>query len=81
MGVESWGRLIFGAFAWIFFGLILWRLGSFVRDLWIRAATMHRIPCTQCQFFTNQTVLKCTVHPDWANTETAIFCRDFHPQD
>jgi hypothetical protein len=41
---------------------------------------MHQIPCTGCQFFTDDYRLKCTVHPSKANTEEAIHCCDFQPK-
>jgi hypothetical protein len=40
---------------------------------------MHEIPCNGCQFFTNDYRLKCTVHPQIANSEAAINCRDYQP--
>ena len=42
-----------------------------------KAKQMHRIPCTKCQFFTNDHRLKCTIKPQVANTEEAIDCRDY----
>jgi RNA polymerase subunit RPABC4/transcription elongation factor Spt4 len=41
---------------------------------------MHQIPCHNCQFFTNNYRLKCTVHPSIANTEEAIDCSDYQPK-
>jgi RNA polymerase subunit RPABC4/transcription elongation factor Spt4 len=38
---------------------------------------MHQIPCANCQFFTRDYHLKCTVHPAQALTEEAIGCGDF----
>lgn len=38
---------------------------------------MHQIPCSNCQFFTNDYRLKCTVNPSVANTERAINCCDY----
>jgi RNA polymerase subunit RPABC4/transcription elongation factor Spt4 len=42
------------------------------------AKTMHQIPCARCRYFTNDHRLKCPVHPQIANTEGAINCRDYH---
>ncbi|WP_235620712.1 hypothetical protein [Halothece sp. PCC 7418] len=44
-----------------------------------RGETMHKIPCTNCQFFTNDHRLKCTIQPLIANTEQAINCQDYTP--
>jgi len=41
---------------------------------------LHSIPCPRCQFFTNDYRLKCTVHPEIANSVTAISCADFSPE-
>lgn len=38
---------------------------------------LHQIPCSKCDFFTNDYRLKCTVHPVKACTEEAINCFDF----
>ncbi|TWH43186.1 hypothetical protein [Dulcicalothrix desertica] len=38
---------------------------------------LHQIPCTNCDFFTNDYRLKCTINPLTACTEEAIGCRDF----
>jgi hypothetical protein len=40
------------------------------------AQEMHKIPCYNCQFFTNNYRLKCTVNPHIASTEAAIGCKD-----
>jgi hypothetical protein len=47
---------------------------------WASVATsqkLHQIPCTNCQFFTGDYRLKCTVQPTIANTEAAITCMDY----
>ncbi|MBE9117175.1 hypothetical protein IQ249_14840 [Lusitaniella coriacea LEGE 07157] len=41
---------------------------------------LHQIPCHECEFFTNDHRLKCTVCPIKAGTEDAIGCLDFQPQ-
>jgi hypothetical protein len=65
-------------FAWVFFPMLGWSLWSAMRDIWARSQEMHKIPCSQCKFFTNDYRLKCTVQPFIANTEGAIDCRDYH---
>jgi len=59
----------------------------FASSLWIAARNsfstakqMHQIPCANCQFFTNNYRLKCTVHPSTASTEEAIDCSDYQPK-
>lgn len=41
---------------------------------------LHQIPCADCDFFTNNYRLKCTVRPCVACTEDAIGCTDFEPK-
>ncbi len=38
---------------------------------------LHKIPCSDCDFFTNDYRLKCTIHPYKACSEEAIGCIDF----
>ncbi len=56
-----------------------WTIVSAIVEALNRAKQMHRIPCTNCRFFTNDYRLKCTVHPHSANTEKAIDCSDYRP--
>jgi hypothetical protein len=65
------------AIAWIFAMTLGWTLWSAVRDTAARTRQMHQIPCANCQFFTNDYRLKCTVKPTVANTEEAIDCSDY----
>lgn len=38
---------------------------------------LHDVPCSGCDFFTNDYRLKCTIHPYKACSEEAIGCIDF----
>lgn len=58
-------------------GLSLW---AFLREAILVSQRLHQIPCSHCQFCTNNPVLKCTVHPQAALTEQAIHCPDFYPE-
>lgn len=42
---------------------------------------LHRIPCSNCIFFTGNYYLQCPGHPDKALTEEAINCADYYPSD
>ncbi len=63
--------------AWALIGLILQTLYLAIGDAIATTKTLHQIPCTNCQFFTGNYYLKCTVHPNSALTDRAINCRDF----
>lgn len=66
--------------AWGFVILMVVNIWAFVRDSVARAKQMHQIPCANCQFFTGDYHLKCTVHPSRALSEAAIGCQDFEPK-
>ncbi|PZV07476.1 MAG: hypothetical protein DCF32_07215 [Leptolyngbya sp.] len=63
--------------AWGLIGLTAWNLVTVVRDGVDRATVMHKIPCADCRYFTNDHRLKCPVHPQIALSELAIDCNDF----
>ncbi|MFQ4145608.1 hypothetical protein [Chlorogloeopsis sp. ULAP02] len=63
--------------AWALIILVAWSLWSATRDSVKIAKQMHQIPCSSCQYFTDDYRLKCTVHPCIANTEEAINCLDY----
>jgi hypothetical protein len=65
--VCAWGLIIIAA----------WSLWNTARDTVKTAKRMHQIPCANCQYFTGNHRLKCTVNPSLANTEDAIHCLDY----
>ncbi|MBE9138404.1 hypothetical protein IQ254_14605 [Nodosilinea sp. LEGE 07088] len=62
---------------WTVLGLIGWTVWVTLRDTIIYAADLHAIPCSRCQFFSDNPQLKCTIHPHIAMTEAAVNCADF----
>ncbi|WP_347242171.1 hypothetical protein [Nostoc sp. FACHB-892] len=66
--------------AWTVTILVVLNLWTAARDSVSTAKQMHQIPCTGCQFFTDNYRLKCTVRPSIANTEEAIHCLDYQPK-
>ena len=65
--VVAWGLII----------LIFLNIWTAAKDTVKTAKTMHQIPCHNCQFFTNNYRLKCTINPYIAHTEEAINCKDY----
>ncbi len=65
--VIAWMTLLFG----------LWSVWSALWDGFRRAQQMHQIPCSDCQYFSGNYLLKCPLHPKEALSEDAIGCRDF----
>ncbi|MEH2438647.1 MAG: hypothetical protein V7K25_31395 [Nostoc sp.] len=66
--------------AWTVTILAVLSLWTAARDSVTTAKQMHQIPCSGCQFFTDNYRLKCTVRPSIANTEEAIHCLDYQPK-
>ncbi len=66
--------------AWTLITLFAWSIFSAVRDGVATTQKMHQIPCSDCQFFTGDYRLKCTVRPSIANTEAALECCDYQPK-
>ncbi|MEL6456732.1 MAG: hypothetical protein AAFY21_03780 [Cyanobacteria bacterium J06641_2] len=66
--------------AWSLIILVGWSMWSAAKDGIETAQQMHQIPCTGCQYFTDDYRLKCTVNPSIANTEEAIECMDYQPK-
>lgn len=63
--------------AWGLVGLMAWNTISAIRDGLSQATVMHKVPCAECRFFTNDYRLKCPIHPRNALSESAINCSDF----
>jgi hypothetical protein len=62
---------------WLLMALFAWSVWLAVRDGVKRLRMLHQIPCSHCQYFTQQYCLKCTVHPVTAFSEDAIACPDY----
>ena len=63
--------------AWTLTIIFAWSLWTTIRDSVSTSKRMHQIPCPDCQFFTGDYRLKCTVQPSIANSEDAITCSDY----
>ena len=68
---------IYFVIAWTTIIIVFLNLWTATKDTIKTAQEMHKIPCHNCQFFTNNHRLKCTVNPYVANTEAAIGCQDY----
>lgn len=66
----AWGLMLM-------LGLSLW---TTVRDSVTTSKRLHQIPCPDCQYFTGDYRLKCTVQPSIASSEDAIDCLDYQPK-
>lgn len=50
------------------------------RDAKFKLLHAHKVPCQQCQFYTNNPYLKCAVRPTTAMTKQAADCSDYQTQ-
>jgi hypothetical protein len=57
--------------------LVLWTIWSATQEAVKTGKRLHQIPCANCQYFTGNYHLKCTLHPKAALTEEAINCLDY----
>ncbi len=67
--------------AWVFILMLGSSVIAMVVDVINRAKKMHKIPCSDCQYFTNDYRLKCPVNPFQASTEEAINCQDYQMRE
>ncbi len=67
--------------AWVFILVLSSSVIAMIVDVIKRAKKMHKIPCSNCQYFTNDYRLKCPVNPFQASTEAAINCQDYHKRE
>lgn len=69
--------VIFAVCAWSLIVLTIFSLWQTLQAGIKHVQKLHQIPCANCEYFTNDYRLKCTVNPIQACTEEAICCRDF----
>ncbi|MBD2006870.1 MULTISPECIES: hypothetical protein [Cyanophyceae] len=65
--------------AWMMTILVVWNISSAIAQGVSKTKRLHSIPCANCQYFTGDYRLKCTVKPSDALTEEAINCSDYCP--
>lgn len=68
--------------SWTVLFLMLSKVGTVARnEIFVSVKRLHRLPCRNCQFFTNNAYLKCAVNPTLVLTEKAFDCSDYSPKD
>ncbi len=58
---------------------LIWSAKNTFQEGIKRLKRLHQIPCSRCNYFTNDYRLKCTINPTNALLEDAIGCLDFEP--
>jgi hypothetical protein len=67
---------------WTILFLMLSKIGIAARDeIFFTIKRFQKVPCRNCQYFTNNPYLKCAVNPGAALTEEALKCSDYKPSD
>jgi hypothetical protein len=66
--------------SWTVLFLMLSKIGTAARnEILVSIKRLHQVPCRNCQFFSNNTYLKCAVNPSTVLTEQAFNCSDYLP--
>lgn len=67
-------------FSWIIFFLTLRKIRrSLDNKIVFKINTIHKVPCKNCQFYSNNNYLKCAVQPSLVLTEEAKNCSEYSP--
>ena len=60
--------------------LMLSKIGIAARDeIFFTIKRFQKVPCRNCQYFSNNPYLKCAVNPDAVLTEEALKCSEYRP--
>ncbi len=66
--------------SWIGFFLILQKIREFLDEKMVFPInSLHKVPCKNCRFYSNNHYLKCAVNPSIVLTEKATSCSEYSP--
>ncbi|MBD2242298.1 hypothetical protein [Nostoc sp. FACHB-888] len=66
--------------SWMVFFLILRKIRAFIDyKMVFPSKAIHKLPCKNCSFYSNNHYLKCAVNPSIVLTEEAINCSEYSP--
>jgi hypothetical protein len=72
---------VFFAFSWVIVFMILRKVRNFIDDKMVfTVRNAHKVPCKNCQYFSNNHYLKCAVNPSIVLTEEAQDCSEYLPK-
>ncbi len=64
--------------SWVIFFLILRKIRTALDNKMVfEVKGLHKVPCRNCQFYSNNNYLKCAVKPDIVMTEEAKDCSEY----
>ncbi|MDZ8188033.1 MAG: hypothetical protein RMX96_24670 [Nostoc sp. ChiSLP02] len=65
---------------WLGFLIVIQKIRSFLDyKMVFPIRTPHKVPCKNCQFYSNNNYLKCAVQPSLVLTEEAKNCPEYSP--
>lgn len=63
---------------WIGFFIILQKIRAFLDEKMVLSInSVHKLPCKNCRFYSNNHYLKCAVNPSIVLTEEAMSCSEY----
>ncbi|TVP62020.1 MAG: hypothetical protein EA343_12485 [Nodularia sp. (in: Bacteria)] len=69
-------------FSWVIFFLILQKVRTFLDNKMVFSVQgLHKVPCKNCRFYSNNHYLKCAVQPSIVLTEEAKDCSEYSPKN
>ncbi|MDB9373211.1 hypothetical protein [Nodularia sphaerocarpa] len=69
-------------FSWIVFFLILQKIRTALDNKMVfTVKALHKVPCKNCRFYSNNHYLKCAVQPSIVLTEEAKDCSEYCPKN
>lgn len=67
--------------SWIVFFLLLQKIRRALDNKMVfTVKSLHKVPCKNCQFYSNNNYLKCAVNPSLVLTEEAKNCSEYSPK-
>ncbi len=67
--------------SWVIFFLVLRKIRAALDNKMVfEVKGLHKVPCKNCQFYSNNNYLKCAVKPDVVMTEEAKDCSEYSPK-
>ncbi|HYW22352.1 MAG TPA: hypothetical protein VE956_24185 [Nodularia sp. (in: cyanobacteria)] len=69
-------------FSWVIFFWILHKIRTFLDNKMVFSVKdLHKVPCKNCRFYSNNHYLKCAIKPSQVLTEEAKDCSEYSPRN
>ncbi|MBW4644974.1 MAG: hypothetical protein KME23_18610 [Goleter apudmare HA4340-LM2] len=68
-------------FSWVVFFILLRKIRTFIENKMVFTVhNSHKVPCKNCQYYSNNHYLKCAVKPSIVLTDEAHNCSEYSPK-